>query len=326
LLHFIHQCIIFDVMIAGQTIVELAGGLCSLLMLTGYGYERISEHGDEKRNPAPGRLLSVGQHRLHIFSQGSDGPTVVIEQGAGEPSTLWWPIQQKIAAFARVCTYDRAGYLWSEPAGPGRSVGDRAEELHSLLTNAQIPGPYLLVGHSYGGLIIRQFALRYPRDTAGLVLVDTPDELALCEPEVQKFYARVRLFTKILETASRFGLPRLLSHIPRLRDGVVFVRPKEYAAAADDLASLRKLDSSASIPGALGELPIVIITHGQRFPGPFALLEKWWGASQQRLALLSSQSTVFTAEESNHMIHLDQPEIVIDAIRKTHNRLFSINP
>ena len=88
-------------MIAGQTIVELAGGLCSLLMLTGYGYERISEHGDEKRNPAPGRLLSVGQHRLHIFSQGSDGPTVVIEQGAGEPSTLWWPIQQKIAAFAR---------------------------------------------------------------------------------------------------------------------------------------------------------------------------------------------------------------------------------
>ncbi|MGA8273272.1 MAG: alpha/beta hydrolase, partial [Candidatus Sulfotelmatobacter sp.] len=179
-------------MIAGQTIVELAGGLCSLLLLTGYAYECISERGDVKRDPAPGRLISVGRHRLHIFSQGSDGPTVVIEQGAGEPSKLWWPIQEKIAAFARVCTYDRAGYLWSEPSGQRHSVGDRAEELHSLLTNAQVPGPYLLVGHSYGGLIIRQFALRYPRDAAGLVLVDTPDEPALCEPDVQKFYARVR--------------------------------------------------------------------------------------------------------------------------------------
>ncbi|MGA8273575.1 MAG: alpha/beta hydrolase, partial [Candidatus Sulfotelmatobacter sp.] len=92
---------------------------------------------------------------------------------------------------------------------------------------------------------------------------------------------------------------------------------------ADDLASLRKLDSSASIPGAHGELPIVIITHGQPFPGPFALLEKWWAASQQRLTMLSSQSTLVTAEKSNHMIHLDQPEIVIDAVRKTHERLIS---
>ncbi|HZD51128.1 MAG TPA: alpha/beta hydrolase [Silvibacterium sp.] len=279
-----------------------------------------------KRYPAPGRLISVGRHRLHIFSQGSSsGPVAVIEQGVGEPSKFWWPIQEKIAAFARICAYDRAGYLWSEPAGQSRSVGDRAEELHALLINAHISGPYLLVGHSYGGLIIRQFALRYPQETAGLILVDTPDEPALCEPEVQKFYARMRLFTKVIETASRFGLPRLLRHIPILREGLSFVSPREYAAAGDELASLRELDCSASIPGLLDDLPIVVITHGQPFPGPFALLEKVWPASQQRLVMLSSQSTLITAEKSNHMIHLDQPEIVIDVIRETHDRLLSVS-
>jgi pimeloyl-ACP methyl ester carboxylesterase len=243
----------------------------------------------------------------------------------GEPSKFWWPIQERIAAFACVCTYDRAGYLWSEPASPGRSVGDRAEELHALLFNADIPGPYLLVGHSYGGLVIRHFALRYPEETAGLILVDTPDEPALCESEVQKFYARMRLFTKVLETTSRFGLLRLLRHIPVLQEGLAFVSPKEYAAAADDLASLKQLDCSASIPGVLGDIPVVVISHGQPFPGPFALLEKVWPASQQRLAMLSSQSTAIKAEKSNHMIHLDQPEIVIDAIRQTLERLLSVS-
>jgi pimeloyl-ACP methyl ester carboxylesterase len=291
-----------------------------LLLACAYAFERIAEHRDAKQNPPPGRLIRVGNHRLHLFCRGSEGPTVVIEQGAGEPSQLWWPIQERIAAFARVCTYDRAGYLWSEPVRRARSVRERAEELHVLLVNAAVPGPYLMVAHSYGGLIVREFALRYPAETAGLVLVDTPDEQALCEPEVQALYARMATFMRVLETAARFGLVRLLRQIPAVRQMLWFVRPDEYAAAADDLASLKRLDPSSSAPGQLGDLPLVILTHGQPFPGPFAVLESGWLASQQRLLALSRQAVLITAENSNHMIHLDDPDVVIDAVRQViHN-------
>jgi pimeloyl-ACP methyl ester carboxylesterase len=287
-----------------------------LLLVGAYAYEHTAERRDAKRQLPPGRLIRVGDHRLHLLCQGSGGPTVVIEQGAGAPSLLWRPIQEQIAAFACACIYDRAGYLWSEPVHRPRSVCERAEELYSLLKSAGVPGPYLLVAHSYGGLIVREFALLYPSEVAGLVLIDTPDEPALCRPEVQSFYARMRVVVKVMEVASRFGLPRLLRRIPALRQGLWFVRPDEYAAAADDLASLRHLNPASPVRGQLKDVPLAVLTHGQPFPGPFAVLENGWLASQHRLAALSSRSTFTTAQNSNHMIHLDQPDLVIDAVRQ----------
>ena len=318
MLHFIRQCIILQDMTIAQ-IVMACTCLTGLLLLAGaFTYEHIAERRDATQHPAPGRLIQVGDHRLHLFCQGSNSPTVVIEQGAGSPSPLWWPVQEKIASFAHVCTYDRAGYLWSEPVRRPRSVRERSEELHALLTHAGVPGPYLLVAHSYGGLIIREFALLYPAETAGLVLVDTPDEPALCRPEVQKFYERMRIFVKIQEAASRFGLPRLLRKIPSMQEALWFVRPDDYAAAADDLLSLRSLDCSSRAPGQLRDLPLAVLTHGRPFPGPFALLEEGWLAAQHRLAALSGRSSLTVAHSSNHMIHLDQPELVIDLVRQMH--------
>lgn len=302
-----------------QTIVFCACLTSLLLPAVAYICERIAEHREATQYRPPGRLIQVGRHRLHLFCRGGDGPTVVIEQGAGSPSSLWWPIQEKVAAFARVCTYDRAGYLWSEPVHRPRSVRERAEELRALLNNAAIPEPYLLVAHSYGGLIVREFARLYPAETVGMVLIDTPDEPALCQPEVQNFYARMRIFTKALEVASRFGLLRLLRRIPAMRQALWFVRPDEYAATADDLASLRQLDCASPAPGQLKDLPLAVVTHGQPFPGPFAVLEGGWMASQHRLAALSTQSTLTTAQDSNHMIHLEQPDVVIDAVRRIHD-------
>jgi pimeloyl-ACP methyl ester carboxylesterase len=287
-----------------------------LLLVAGYAIERIAERRDAKRRPPPGRLIRVGGHSLHLLCKGSGQPTVVIEQGAGAPSPLWRPIQEQIAEFACACIYDRAGYLWSEAVHRPRSVRERAEELYVLLKNAEVPGPYLLVAHSYGGLIVREFALLYPSELAGLVLVDTPDEPVLCRPEVQSFYARMRFFAKVMEVASRFGLPRLLRRIPALRQGLWFARPDEYAAMADDLASLRNLNPAPPVPGQFKDVPLAILTHGQPFPGPFAVLENGWLASQHRLAALSNRSTLTTAENSNHMIHLDQPDLVIGAVRQ----------
>jgi pimeloyl-ACP methyl ester carboxylesterase len=267
-------------------------------------------------------MVDVGGHRLHLLCKGNAGPTVVIEQGAGEPSRFWWPVQDKIAEFASVCTYDRAGYGWSDPVAAGRTIAERAEELHTLLTNAGIPGPYILVAHSYGGFIVRCFARNHPDQTAGLVLVDTPEEAAFFRREVLNFYSRLRFMNEGVELAARFGVLRLLGLLfPLDHVGFSFVRPAEYSAAGDDLASLQLVQPPRGDfggVGSLGDLPLAVITHGQPFPGPFFILEKGWSEGQTRLAALSTNSLLIRANNSNHMIQIDEPGLVVDAIRRVH--------
>ena len=301
-------------------VIALLSGVA--LLTAGYIYEKTAEWRDKRVHPAPGRLVAVGRHKLHLIYKASVGLTVVIEQGAGEPSRLWWPVQDKITEFASVCTYDRAGYGWSEPAAPGRTIAGRAEELHTLLTNAGIPGPYVLVAHSYGGFIVRCFARNYPDQTAGLVLVDTPEETAFFRREVLNFYSRLRFMNEAVELVARFGVLRLLGQLfPLDHVGFSFVRPAEYSAAGDDLASLQLVEplmGDFGGVGTLGDLPLAVITHGQPFPGPFFVLEKGWSDGQTRLAALSTNSLLIQANNSNHMIQVDEPGLVVDAIRRVH--------
>ena len=300
-------------------IASLAG---LLLLAAGYIYEKLGERKDKKTNLAPGRMVSVGDHKLHLLCKGRTAPAVVIEQGAGEPSRLWGHVQDKIAEFACVCTYDRAGYGWSEPVEAGRTVTDRAEELHTLLTNSGIPGPYVLVAHSYGGLIVRCFARNHPNQIAGVVLVDTPDDATIFRRDVLNLYARIRLMTKVVQLGASFGALRLLSRWFRLdHAGFSFVRPGEYAAAGDDLASLQRaefLRKNSEGQENLGDLPLAVIAHGQPFPGPFSILENSWSEGQERLARLSTNSLLIVAKNSNHMIQIDEPGLVVDAIRSVH--------
>jgi pimeloyl-ACP methyl ester carboxylesterase len=303
-------------------IAAIAAGMAILLLAAGSLYERLSQARDAKRNPAPGRLVPVGGHRLHLLCKGSIGPTVLIEQGAGEPSVFWWPLQDKVSEFARVCTYDRAGYGWSDPPRSPQTIQQRAEDLHALLANAQLPVPYILVAHSYGSLIVRWFAQKYRDQVAGLVLVDTAEEGVVFRKDVLDLYARIAMFPRAMAFAARFGLPRLLRRFfPSLREQLWFVKPSQYAATADDLASLARVTPPLTEPGGFGSLeglPLVVLTHGQPFPGPFALLEKYWAEGQKRLAALSEKGELVVAQHSNHMIHLDQPDLVINAIRQVH--------
>jgi len=125
--------------------------------------ERMCEARDRHRYPPPGRIVDIGGRRIHLHCQGdAPGPTVVIEQGVASPTIVWRPVEAAIAKFARVCTYDRAGFLWSDPAAPGRSLDDRVADLHALLKRAEVRAPYVLVGHSFGGLLLRRFARAYP--------------------------------------------------------------------------------------------------------------------------------------------------------------------
>jgi pimeloyl-ACP methyl ester carboxylesterase len=296
--------------------------LLLLLLIVGYAYERIGEWIDLRVHPAPGRLISVGDHKLHLLCKGTEGPTVVIEQGAGELSSLWWPVQDEIAKFASVCTYDRAGFGRSDPVNAPRSVEDRARELHTLLLNGEVQAPYIFVAHSYGGLIVRHYLREYPSEVAGLVLVDTPEESSIFKEDVLSFYSKARILNRLVGVAAQFGALRLLSVWVSLdRFGFWLRKPSEYAALCDDLASLDRVPAAMRVSergGSLGSLPLTVITHGLPFPGPFAVLEQNWSEGQKQLASLSTDSVLIVAQNSNHMIQHDEPALVVDAIRRIH--------
>ena len=155
-----------------------------------------------------------------------------------------------------------------------------------------------------------------------MVLVDTPEEAAFFRREVLNFYSRLRLINGAVEVAARFGVLRLLGYLfPLDRVGFSFVRLAEYSAAGDDLASLQLVEpplGNFGGVGSLGNMPLAVITHVQPFPGPFFILEKGWSEGQARLARLSTNSLLIRASNSNHMIEVDEPGLVVDAIRRVH--------
>ncbi|HEU4616876.1 MAG TPA: alpha/beta hydrolase [Gammaproteobacteria bacterium] len=311
--------------------IVLAGAvlLLILLLVAGAVYERLAERADARRFPPLGTMIDVGASRLHVIRRGpAHGPTVVIETGAGEPCALWWPIVERVAEFASVLAYDRAGIGASGPARGTRTPLDSANELHALLVRAQVPGPYVLVAHSYGGLIARLLARDRRGEVGGLVLVDTFEEGVHFQPDVLRLYRRFRPMLAVLALAARFGVTRLVAKFSGRRESkqpdearmdAAGRSPGFFRGMSADMRALDVYDAAMRRPGAtgdLGELPLIVITHGCPFPGPFATLEKYWGAGQERLAGLSRNGELVIAKNSNHMIQHDEPDVVVAAIRR----------
>jgi len=299
------------------------------LLVAGLTCEKVQESRDRRRYPAPGRFVDIGGRRLHLLTQGdAPGPTVVIEQGIGGASVVWHPIQASIAKFARVCTYDRAGFLWSDPVEPGRSLDDMVADLHAVLKNGKVPSPYVLVGHSMGGLLVRRFARAYPDLVAGVMLVDSPDELVVFRDTIRPFYAQGMRMQRVLGVFARLGLLRLLGRrIPMLmlpNDPVGYAlcaTPKHARAAADDMQAMFNASEAMKqqdSPGALGNRPLLLLEHGIPFPPMAAAMEEGWSDSQRRLTHLSTNSELLTAHECGHLIYVDDPELVIESVRRVH--------
>jgi pimeloyl-ACP methyl ester carboxylesterase len=299
------------------------------LLGAGYVYERARESADRRRYPPPGKLVDVDGRRMHILCEGdAAGPTVVIEQGIGSPSIVWRSVQASIAKFARVCTYDRPGFLWSDPAEAGRSLEDRVTDLHTLLKRADVPAPYILVGHSMGGLLIRQFARVYPKLVAGLVLVDSPDELTVFRQSLQPIFAQGARMQKILGALARFGLLRLMGRsVPMLMlpdDEVGYalcVRPQHAAAVADDMLAMKNASDAIRQPGAastLGDRPLIVLVHGVPFPPMAAAMEEGWSDGLHRVVKLSTDSELLVAHKSGHLIYMDEPDLVVESVKRVH--------
>jgi pimeloyl-ACP methyl ester carboxylesterase len=292
--------------------------LALVLLLAGAAYESAAEAADLRDYPPPGRLLDVGGHRLHIHCTGSGSPTVVVDAGLGDWSTIWVGVQQAVAATTQVCTYDRAGMGWSDPGPLPRDARQFAKELHALLAAAQVPGPYLLVGHSLGGLTVRVYAHDYPAEVAGMVLIDSmsPGQFTRSPADAQDQPASASHAFAGPAILARLGIVRLLAKPLGLVSPVSsgeqahlarFVRPQSMQAFMDESQGLPAGAAQAKAVKTLGDLPLIVLSRGLD-PEPA------WQAQQSELLQLSTRSEQLTAETSGHNIEIDQPEAASAAI------------
>lgn len=271
----------------------------------------------ERLSP-PGKLVDVGSHRLHIFCMGQGGPTVVMDSGLGGVSIEWTGVQRLLSQHVRVCTYDRAGYGWSEPGPLPRTSSRIADELFALLEKAEIGGPYILVGHSFGGYTMQLFASRYPAATAGLVLVDSS------HPEqVQRFLKppiRVRMAPSGKNGFMMLSAPSVPDNLPDdLRPTVqaLCLKGKAKVALGSELMHFQQSASQLQEAEPLPDVPTVVLTRGKHlWPQTHRgeLMEQLWMKLQTELAARSPRAAHIVAERSGHHIHLDQPELVADTV------------
>jgi pimeloyl-ACP methyl ester carboxylesterase len=300
------------------------GGFAVLILLLaaiGATYEAI-ESSREERQPPLGQLVDVGGHKMHLDCEGQGTPTVILESGLWDDSMVWRKVQPESARLTRVCSYDRAGLGYSDPR-PDQVPDSRniAQNLHMLLVSAGVTPPYVLVGHSLGGLHIRVYQNLYPSDVVGVVLVDSehPDREKRLPPEMSKIQSRLYLKSKLWGLAVPLGIPRLLGACGVTVDchwQTVKAREAEVqaiGASADEARHAASLDS----------MPLVVVSHdpekgaapGLIPPDVSQRFEHQWVQMQKELGRLSANGSRVVATGSTHYVQIDRPDVVIAAIR-----------
>ncbi len=289
------------------------------LILAGTIYESVAEAADIQAYPPLGQMVDVGGYRLHINCTGTGSPTVVIDAGLGGWSLTWNSVQEEVAKTTRVCTYDRAGMGYSEASPLPRTAGQFAYELHTLLERANIAGPYVMVGHSLGGLTVRIFVHDYPTEVVGVVLIESMNPGQTTQPQME-------IAPQTAYQPSAFSLPFFLGRIGLVRLlaaplGLIQNLPAEtqpaYAAFAvtprttqewvDEFSNVQVSLAQADAVTSFGDLPLIVLTAALN-------QQKDWQTMQAELLLLSSNSQQMIADNSGHNMEIDQPEAAVAAI------------
>jgi len=319
--------------------------IVSLAALAGAIYQAERTAIDLAAFPPPGRMISVNGVNLHLYCLGSGTPTLVLEEGLGENVLSWYPIHAKLAQTMRVCAYDRPGLGWSDPVDAAIQPEEVAKNLHALLNNAGISPPFVLVGHSRGGIYVRAFYHQFPEETQGIVLVDSTHEQS---PMHQYSYAlwdyrKQAIQIAIAEPLSRIGLVRLLgianadrrpSPLPAgilAAKTAVQNRTDTAHAVVNEIAVMRRgLDPATPPPASLGNLPLLVLTadnlvdldyvareaerSGKDVEAETALA-RIQQVEQDDLARLSSHSRHIVVRNSGHFIMQDQSDEFVAAVR-----------
>jgi pimeloyl-ACP methyl ester carboxylesterase len=328
------------------TILLIILALAAALIASGAIYQALGLAADRRRYPPPGRLVDMGGHRLHLIERGS-GPAVVFESGISATCLNWTRVRGEVERFARACAYDRAGLGWSDLAASPRTALAIIDDLHALLEAARIPKPCILVGHSFGGLLVRAYAAKYPAEVAALVLVDplAPREWLNASPAHVRmlrlgvklsrrgaWLARIgvvraalallmsggRLVPKLVARASSGRGESVISRIvgevrkmppetwPMVR--AHWCEPKSFLGMAAYLESLPRSAAQAAELSVPAMIPMTVLSASNSTPEQ---LEE-----REAIARRSPRGRHIVARKSGHWIQLDEPELVVEAIRE----------
>lgn len=308
--------------------------LLIVLLIIGSVYQWRASIQDRQSYP-PGQFVDLGDHQVHLHCTGSGTPTVILESGSINTYLTWTKVQPEIAEFTRVCSYDRAGLGWSSSISEPQRSSDVAKRLSRLLKEANIEPPYILAGHSRGGIHVRTFNTAYPATVAGLIFIDSAHE--------QQYQRYPEAYHRALDQqGSIFQMGRWFAPVGAVRLlGLTEQQVQGLPLSSQDKKALSAIwnqshvwktvvmqeeawikdENQSTPPDSLGNLPLVVIRRGQarNIPGLSAELSKEVEEVQQKfqreLSLLSSNSEFWAAENSGHAIPWEQPQIVIRAIR-----------
>jgi len=293
-----------------------------------FTYQRIAEARDRRRFPPPGRLVDIGGRRLHLVTAGEGSPAVVIIPALADNVLQWLPILDGVASETRACAYDRAGIGWSDPPPRGRRTADlMAADLHALLCSAGIPPPYILAGHSLGGIVARRFYARYAGVVAGMALIESSHEQQATRTRAVDWRRGVPRY--VFEAARRqarpLGARRLAASAGLLRgfdamitreappgyrdaDRAIVLSSRQRRVAVRELLMMVR---SQGQPPSVGTIPLTVLTRARWSWRGWPV----WEQMQEELAALSSDSVHIRAERGGHLLQLDEPDLVIQAIR-----------
>jgi pimeloyl-ACP methyl ester carboxylesterase len=288
------------------------GGLLIVAALCGATYQWLATRRDLASTPPPGRLVDVGGHRLHLWCTGAGAPAVILDTGLGGSSADWGFVQPEVARFTRVCSYDRAGMGYSDPGPSPRTARRIATELATLVERSGIDGPLVLVGASSGGFNVRVFVSDHTDRVAGLVLVDGSHEDQAHEiPRLARFVPLLSSAGVLRLLGVSFGLrvESMAPSVQRFARATRF-RAAGYQAAADEIIHIRASASEVRSSRRKLTIPLVVVTGGRG-------ADATWRDLQRDQAALSERGCQIVADDSGHVVPIDQPRIVVDAIRAT---------
>ncbi len=314
------------------------------IIAIGFLYQCIGSMRDRRRFAGAGRWVEIGRKsRLYLLEKGSGGPTVIFEAGIAATNLNWFHIQESVAQFTGTASYDRCGLGWSSKSKTARTPSNIAQELHEMLQQAGIKPPFVLVGHSFGGLVMRRFALLFPEDVAGVVLVDPMrcEEWPPMDPTKQSQIDRGKKLSGYAVPIARFGLARLAVTSLLCRSGKVsgklagaagdggrhvlsrvteevrkmprevwpvvaahWSRPAYYVGMRSHVTAVPDTVREMQCAEPIRDIPVTVLTPGKSTPLCAARLRDIGDNVEQVIAL-----------ESAHWIHLDEPDLVIDSIR-----------
>ena len=301
------------------------------LVLAGAAYQAMATRADARGLPAPGRLVVVQQHRMHIDCAGAGSPTVLLEAGLGEHSAAWAWVKADVAMFTRVCAYDRAGYGWSDDVAGPRTAALMATELHDLLAASGESGPYVLAPHSFGSFVARVFAGRYPGEVAGAVFADVshPAQFSTgCDPAClpAQTLDNSRTLYRLTTLLAPIGAVRVASQVGLLPFGAVAASLPEreahkvtadlsttqyWVSSRREFIDLLESANQAVRAGSLGSKPLHVVTAGNTYRTPELkafiggadpeTVTANWLTLQRDLLRLSTQSRHTVVSDATHV-------------------------